>query len=66
VKTKIVIKCDISINMGDVGGYHSKDNLEQIKDAFIRKGTQKLMEALKDVKDISMANPKFTITMSEE
>lgn len=66
MNTKIIIKCDIGINLGDVGGYHSKDDLERIRDAFIKEGVEKLTAALEGSKNISMSNPKFTIIISDE
>ncbi len=67
MKTKISIKCDITIDLGEVGGYHSKDTLEQIRTAFVRQGLIELRKALEgSQKKITVANPKFTITMSDE
>ena len=66
MKTQISIRCDIKINLGEVGGYHANDDIERIRKAFIKIGVDKLTKALEVSENITMSNPKFTITMSDE
>ena len=67
MKTQIIIKCDIKIDLGPVGGYHSKDNLEELRKAFVREGLAELEKALEGgQKKVIVSNPKFSITMTDE
>ncbi len=66
MKTKIIVKCDIAIKMGEVGGYHSKDDLERIRKAFCNEALTKLNKIIEGMADISIANPKFMITLTDD
>ena len=69
MKTKVIIKCEVSIDMGEVGGYHANDDIDRLKKAFQPKAMNLLIKALgaSDIENasLSVANPKFTLIIED-
>ena len=66
MKSRIIIKCDISMNMGEVAGDHSDAALERIRKACCTDALKRLNEIIGDTKDITIGNPKFMITLTDD
>jgi len=69
MKTKVIIKCEVSIDMGEVGGYHANDDIDRLKKAFEPKAMDLLVKAL-DASSIEnvhlhVSNPKFTLIIED-
>ena len=67
MKTKIMIKCDIGIDMGEVSGSHSEENLERIRKVCCNEALKRLNKILGESKDgITVGNPQFMITLTDD
>ena len=67
MKTRIIIKCDISMNMGEVAGDHSDADLERIRKAYSNEALKRLNKILGEAKDdVTVGNPQFMITLTDD
>lgn len=70
MKTKVIIRCEVSIDMGSSGGYHANDDVKQIREAMAPKAFALLNEALSTSKidnaKLSIGKPKFTIILTDD
>ena len=65
MNTKIIVTCDIALDMGSHEGYHANDTMKELQEAYKRKALTKLNEALKNT-GLGISNPRFKITIGEE